>query len=162
MLLAHLEQVCAIEGDVQGMTAWTRQMFVEELNNPASKYWVAEDAKSKKVLGFIGFHEIDEEGYITNLSVHADFQGQRIGERLLATLIQKALDWHLRYLTLEVREGNLRAQNLYKKYGFDIKGLRPAYYRDNQENALIMWTPDLQSRPYKEHFEAQKNLLLKI
>jgi len=42
-------------------------------------------------------------------------------------------------MTLEVRASNARAQNLYKKYGFLQNGIRKGYYRDNKENALIMW-----------------------
>ena len=42
-------------------------------------------------------------------------------------------------MTLEVRRSNLVAQNLYKKYGFKMAGVRKEYYSDNREDAIIMW-----------------------
>jgi len=42
-------------------------------------------------------------------------------------------------MTLEVRKSNTVAQNLYKKYGFKIAGIRNEYYTNNREDAIIMW-----------------------
>ena len=42
-------------------------------------------------------------------------------------------------MTLEVRASNVVAQNLYKKYGFKMAGIRKEYYSNNKEDAIIMW-----------------------
>ena len=55
-------------------------------------------------------------------------------------------------LTLEVRVSNQLAQNLYKKYGFTIKGLRKAYYTDNREDAYIMTTGSIRDPSYGKAF----------
>jgi len=57
-------------------------------------------------------------------------------------------------MTLEVRESNWVAINLYRKYGFEQKGLRKAYYADNREDALIMTTEPILRPEYREFFVA--------
>ena len=54
-------------------------------------------------------------------------------------------------MTLEVRESNVSAQQLYKKYGFTNVSTRKAYYRDNNENALVMWAGNLRGALYDRH-----------
>jgi ribosomal-protein-alanine N-acetyltransferase len=46
-------------------------------------------------------------------------------------------------MTLEVRESNVAAQELYRSFGFDVAGRRERYYTDDHEDALVMTTPDL-------------------
>jgi ribosomal-protein-alanine N-acetyltransferase len=79
---------------------------------------------------------------------------------MLIYLIAKTIEWNLQKLTLEVRVSNLKAQKLYQKYGFLIEGRRPKYYVDNQEDALIMWTPNILDSNYKNFFETQSQLLI--
>jgi ribosomal-protein-alanine N-acetyltransferase len=56
-------------------------------------------------------------------------------------------------ITLEVRESNLLAQNLYHKYGFVVTGQRPRYYQDNHENAFLMTVSGVDTPQYREQFE---------
>ena len=56
--------------------------------------------------------------------------------------------------TLEVRTSNTGAINLYEKYGFTGRGIRKAYYADNQEDALIMTTDSIQHPDYRKRFVA--------
>ncbi|MDX1919157.1 MAG: ribosomal protein S18-alanine N-acetyltransferase [Candidatus Caenarcaniphilales bacterium] len=158
MLLADLESVCAIEFSAHGQNSWTRQTFINELNNSLSYYWIAQniskDTDSGQIVAFTGCHVIGEECFITNLAVEPGFQRRKIGQALLMHLIKQVSKLGVKYLTLEVRAGNIKAQNLYKKFGFEEKGLRPNYYPDNHENALIMWTSNIQSVEYKLMLEA--------
>jgi ribosomal-protein-alanine N-acetyltransferase len=64
-------------------------------------------------------------------------------------------------VTLEVRISNYSAQNLYRKYGFREAGLRHRYYSDNQEDALIMWTDEINSTSYKQRFLEIKAALMR-
>jgi ribosomal-protein-alanine N-acetyltransferase len=64
---------------------------------------------------------------------------------------------------LEVRVTNYTAQNLYRKYGFSEAGVRHRYYSDNQEDALIMWTDEINSPAYKQKFlELKANLFQRL
>jgi hypothetical protein len=84
-----------------------------------------------------------DEAHVTTFAVHPRYRRRRIGERLLLSLMDLAADRHAREATLEVRLSNLAARRLYEKYGFRPVGIRPRYYSDNQEDALIMTTEPL-------------------
>lgn len=94
------------------------------------------------LLGFGYFQYVMDEGYLGDLAVAADHRRQGVGGALLAALLRKARDLGLAFLTLEVRESNLPAIGLYKKYGFAPVGARKNYYERPRENALLM-TADL-------------------
>ena len=79
-----------------------------------------------------------EEAHICTLALRAEWRGRSLGELLLLALIESALARQAEVITLEVRIGNQRAQNLYLKYGFEIAGRRVHYYSDNNEDAYIM------------------------
>jgi ribosomal-protein-alanine N-acetyltransferase len=86
-----------------------------------------------------------DEAHITTFAVDPRYRRRRIGERLLLSLLDLSVDRHAREATLEVRLSNLAARRLYEKYGFRPVGIRPRYYSDNQEDALIMTTEPLAS-----------------
>jgi [ribosomal protein S18]-alanine N-acetyltransferase len=138
---AYLDQAYQIDQQLNGNHSWSRQMFLGELNNALAYYWVLTEEET--VIGFIGLHDLDPEGYITNFGIKAEYQGQKLGQYLLSFVIHKCLHWNLKALSLEVNENNLRAINLYKKFGFKEEGFRKDYYRNSEtgrlENALVMW-----------------------
>ncbi len=59
-------------------------------------------------------------------------------------------------MTLEVRKSNLGAQTLYRKYGFKDIGIRKAYYSDNREDAIVMWTGNLWEDAFQERFRTNR------
>ena len=81
-----------------------------------------------------------DEGHIITFAVHPDWRRQHIGERLLLAFLDLAAERGAHEATLEVRLSNLPARRLYEKFGFRPVGLRPRYYSDNGEDALIMTT----------------------
>jgi ribosomal-protein-alanine N-acetyltransferase len=91
--------------------------------------------------------------------MHPDFRQRGLGEFLLVSLIDTAYEIGAKWVTLEVRVSNFVAQSLYRKYGFRQAGLRHRYYSDNQEDALIMWTDEINSPAYKQKFQALKSAL---
>lgn len=118
---------------------WSYESIKSEINNPLAKYIVALDLdNNEKVVGFIGTWVIALEADIVNIAVHPDYRKFGIGSKLLSSFIEFARneDWYK--ITLEVRESNLPAQNLYKNHNFSIDGIRKEYYTDNKENALLM------------------------
>ncbi len=101
------------------------------------------------VVGYAGIWLSLDEAHITTIASAPEVRRRGVGELLLNGLIDLGLDLGARFLTLEVRLGNIGAQQLYLKYGFEVRGRRPRYYTDNNEDALIMWTPDVAAAEYQ-------------
>lgn len=117
---------------------WSREAFLLELTkNLLAKYIVA--LVDGDIAGYGGIWLILDEGHITNIAVDKEYRGLGIGNKLLEGLIQLCIDRNIRAMTLEVRKSNEVAKSLYKKYGFKEYGIRPKYYQDNNEDAIIMW-----------------------
>ncbi len=113
----------------------------ELLENPSSMLWVAEAGgqdEKKAVVGMIVLWMLVDEAHIATFAVHPDYRGRGIGRQLLVQALQEAVQKGARQATLEVRAGNLIAQNLYRKFGFRTVARRAKYYQDNFEDALIM------------------------
>ena len=90
-------------------------------------------------MGYVGIWFVMDEGHITNVAVHSDYRGRKIGDKLVQALVNLCRENKIVSMTLEVRVSNIVAQNLYKKYGFKLAGIRKEYYSDNKEDAMIMW-----------------------
>jgi ribosomal-protein-alanine N-acetyltransferase len=117
---------------------WSEGAFRAELTqNLFAKYMVME--LEGTVIGYGGMWLVIDEAHITNIAVREKYQGQGYGKELMKELMKTAHWLGAQRITLEVRVSNERAQNLYRKMGFYPSGVRPAYYSDNQEDALIMW-----------------------
>jgi ribosomal-protein-alanine N-acetyltransferase len=136
-----LEQVRVIDR-ISFSLPWPESAFQYELNaNPAALLWVAEvetPSDGRKVVGMIVVWLVVDEAHIATIAVHPDFRGQGIGRRLLAAAMQEAIRKGATQAMLEVRAGNLAAQALYRRFGFEVAYRRPRYYRDNNEDALLM------------------------
>ena len=116
---------------------WSKDSFKKELSNNLAKYLVAK--VDGKIAGYVGIWFVVDEGHITNVAVHEDYRGKKIGDKLINELVQVCKDNKIVSMTLEVRASNKIAQNLYRKYGFKMAGIRKEYYSNNKEDAIIMW-----------------------
>jgi len=101
------------------------------------------------IVGYVGFWLLVDEAHICNIAVAPQWRGRGLGELLLLRAIQAAGERGMAVATLEVRVGNTVAQNLYRKFGFEVVGQRKHYYSDNGEDALIMTTGLLNSPTYQ-------------
>lgn len=119
------------------LTPWSRQTFDEETKNMLAHYLVLED--NGMIAGYAGMWVIIDEAHITNVAILPAYRRQGLGEKLLQALIALAVQQGAKSMTLEVRTSNTAAKDLYRKYGFIAEGLRPNYYTDTHEDALIMW-----------------------
>lgn len=142
-----LPEVTAIERVTFG-DRWSVNAFINEMENPASCYLVA--SWGGKTVGYAGYWLILEEAHITTIAVHPDHRRQGIGEQLLLEIIDRSATQGAKWLTLEVRASNVAAQKLYAKYGFSALGRRKAYYQDDGEDALVMWTENIWQAAYQE------------
>ena len=94
------------------------------------------------------FWAILDEAHITLLAVHPNYQGRGLGQAMLWGLMQAARDRALSRATLEVRASNQPAISLYSKFGFQLAGRRRRYYKDTNEDALILWQGRLQQSEF--------------
>jgi ribosomal-protein-alanine N-acetyltransferase len=121
---------------------------------------VASTPELASIIGFAGLWLMVDEAHITTIAMHPDFRRHGLGEFMLMHLVEIAYSISAKWVTLEVRVSNYNAQNLYRKYGFREAGLRHKYYSDNQEDALIMWTDEINSPAYKQKFQALRAALM--
>jgi [ribosomal protein S18]-alanine N-acetyltransferase len=114
---------------------WSLAMFVLELSKP-SGICLAASADSD-LLGYLVCSRYDRVWHLMNVAVAPERRRQGVASRLISQLLAEAGD-ELPF-TLEVRVSNGDAIAMYEKLGFRSAGVRPRYYQDNGEDALIMW-----------------------
>jgi ribosomal-protein-alanine N-acetyltransferase len=136
MRRGDVPQVLTIEKS-SSATPWTRAMFLSELGRPGTIDLVAH--RVGDVLGYIMVSRYADVWHILNVVVREAHRGQGIGARLLDELFERADGKPHLGFTLEVRVSNAGAIHLYRRKGFLEHGVRPGYYSDNGEDALIMW-----------------------
>jgi [ribosomal protein S18]-alanine N-acetyltransferase len=139
-------------------TPWPAHAYRTELQtNRLAQYLVARI--DGRVVGYGGMWVMVDEAHITTFAVDPDWRRQGIGERLLLALLDLAGGRNAREATLEVRLSNLPARRLYEKYGFRPVGLRPRYYSDDNEDALIMTTDTLTGPAMRDRIERLRTTL---
>ena len=134
-----LEDVPAVhEIDMLSFTLpWPERSFRFELTeNPVSRCWVAE--MDEKIAAMLVLWLIVDEAHVATIAVHPDFRRQGIGEKTLLHSLRAARAEGARRAFLEVRAGTEAAQCMYRKYGFEVVGVRPRDYKDNNEDAILM------------------------
>lgn len=136
---------------------WHENAYYTELTNRSACYLVARLEGS--VVGYAGMWVIVDEAHITTVAVAPEHRGKKVGERLLQGLLEEAILHGATRATLEVREHNIVAQNLYRKYGFREAAIRKNYYTDNQENALVMWADDIHLDSYVQRLRELRHEL---
>ncbi|RMF46171.1 MAG: ribosomal-protein-alanine N-acetyltransferase [Anaerolineae bacterium] len=131
-----IPQVMAVDKASFAMP-WPERAYRFELeSNTLSICLVAEE--KPKVVGMIVAWLLVDELHIATIGVHPDYRRQGIGARLLAAALLTGIRRGAHVSTLEVRVSNLPAQALYRHFGYEIVGRRPRYYKDNNEDALLM------------------------
>ncbi|NBD24433.1 ribosomal protein S18-alanine N-acetyltransferase [Paenibacillus glycinis] len=154
MTLEDVPTIVAIELE-SFATPWTQEAFVNELtNNHFARYMVMD--YENDVIGYAGMWTIMDEAHVTNVAVREAYRGQGLGERLMTELQRTAVLFGARRMTLEVRVSNDIAQRLYAKLGFEPSGIRPGYYSDNMEDALIMWADLPESSGLEQWYDEER------
>ncbi len=130
-----LPQVMSIERRAFS-TPWSLAMFVLEISKPSGVCLAATDALDR-VVGYLICARYDTVWHLMNIATEPDLRRHGIARTLLTEMIWRA-GTESEY-TLEVRTSNAAAIALYQQFGFRSAGTRPRYYRDNGEDAMIMW-----------------------
>ncbi len=116
---------------------WPERSFRFELtDNPASRCWVAE--VDGKIVGMIVVWLIVDEAHVATLATHPDFRRHGIAKKLLSHALRYLIYEGAQSSFLEVRESNIAAQEMYRQFGYQESGRRRRYYKDNDEDAILM------------------------
>lgn len=129
---------------------WPDYAFRQEIQTNRLAHYLVVRA-GERAVAYGGLWLMVDEAHITTFAVLPDWRRQGIGGRLMVELMRTARDLQARLMTLEVRLSNQPARELYQRFGFQPVGIRPRYYSDNAEDALIMTTaaladPDMAAR----------------
>jgi [ribosomal protein S18]-alanine N-acetyltransferase len=136
MVPADIAAVHALERRLFPVDAWPLQMFIDELAQAETRrYLVAEAAGA--IVGYAGLMYIEPIADVQTIAVVPEQEGRGIGSALLTELLRESRRRHAADVLLEVRADNPRAQQLYRRFGFEQIHVRPRYYRDGVD-ALIM------------------------
>jgi [ribosomal protein S18]-alanine N-acetyltransferase len=144
-----------LEEDLEGILAvdqitftnpWTREMYEwEAKRSDVSRLFVVrpaadrEDEGGRPLIAYCAVWLIFDELHINNLAVHPDWRRRGVARRLLDYIIGEARAAGALAATLEVRRSNDAALKLYESLGFAVEGVRPAYYTEPVEDALVLW-----------------------
>ena len=152
MSLGDLAAVQRIEA-ASFSVPWPEQAYRSEIQtNRLASYLVAR--VEGEIVAYGGIWLMVDEAHVTTVAVDPDWRRQKIGARLMLALLDVALARGAREATLEVRLSNLAARRMYEAFGFRPVGLRPRYYSDNNEDALIMTTDPLDAPAMRSRIEA--------
>jgi [ribosomal protein S18]-alanine N-acetyltransferase len=158
----HLRGVLAIEQRVYPRP-WSPALFVSEISDATSRHYVVALASPaggwgtvrRQVVGYAGVMVQAREAHVTTVAVHPAHHRRKIASRLLVDVLGAAVRMGAEAATLEVRSANRGAQRLYGLFGFVPVGVRPGYYVETGEDALIMWAHELQSPDFAARLEGQ-------
>ena len=155
MVVADLGAVLAIDEEVYPRP-WSPSFLRQQLASPETRVNRVAEVDGR-VVGHAGLIMVADQGHVTTLAVHPDVQGSGIGTRLMADLCRVAVERRLVTMTLEVRVSNLRARELYRRFGFIPAGAQSGYYSDTGEDALFMQADDIPGPAFMARMEAASN-----
>jgi ribosomal-protein-alanine N-acetyltransferase len=116
---------------------WPERSFrFEVTGNPASRCWVAE--LDGRVVGMLVAWLFVDEIHVATIATHPHYRRQGIARRILIHTLERAMQEGAQSSFLEVRETNVSAQDLYRRFGYVEVGRRKRYYKDNDEDAILM------------------------
>jgi len=134
-----------IEREIFGRNAWTVNDFIETVAIEYAYYLVAEEKDTGRIVGICGYRDMCGEADITNVCIIPEMRKQGIAYEMLKCLMEYGSDHGVKDFTLEVRSQNEAAIGLYEKLGFKSEGVRPHFYEDPKDDALIMWKRGISS-----------------
>ena len=141
MQKGDLDEVMEIE-QCSFQSPWSRPVFLEELARPWAFLDVvraqSSDHSAGRVLAFCNYWRVADEVHLLKVATHPDARGLGLGGRLLGHIVGFGRLHACRLVTLEVRRSNDTAQRLYRRFGFKSVGIRPNYYNDDNEDAVVM------------------------
>ena len=133
--LDDLDDIIEIE-KLSFVSPWTKRLFEETLISPISSSFIMK--KGRATLGYIILYSVADEAHILNIAVHPRYRGKGCASSLIKHVLDYFEEKDVHDFFLEVREGNIGAIRLYKRFGFEKIGKRKKYYSETNEDALVM------------------------
>jgi ribosomal-protein-alanine N-acetyltransferase len=134
----HVEEVLPLEQELFAPEPWSAHHFWTELGQTATRHYLV--ALEDGVVGYAGYCDYPDEGFVQTLGVAPAAQGRGVGGLLLDALLAHAATLPRKPVSLEVRADNEAAQRLYAGRGFRRTGLRRGYYPGGVD-ALVLTRP---------------------
>jgi ribosomal-protein-alanine N-acetyltransferase len=132
---------------------WPDYAFRQEIESNRLAHYLVVRAGGQ-IVGYAGMWMMVDEAHVTTFAVLPDWRRRGIGGRLMLAMVRRAGELGARVATLEVRLSNVAARELYQRFGFRPVGIRPRYYSDNAEDALIMTSAPLASDEMRKRMDA--------
>ncbi|GAA2744652.1 ribosomal protein S18-alanine N-acetyltransferase [Kitasatospora cinereorecta] len=136
-----IEPVMELELRLFPEDAWSRGMYWSELAEAhpgGTRHYTVATAPDGTVLGYAGLMAVGVEGDVQTIAVDTGHQGAGLGAALLTDLVEESVRRGCEEVLLEVRVDNVRAQQLYERFGFRPVGIRRGYYQPADVDALVM------------------------
>jgi ribosomal-protein-alanine N-acetyltransferase len=118
------------------LAPWSEDSFRSAIRDPKGMNLVCET--DGRLIGYLTSFLVLDEAFLTNLFIEPRERRKGYGRRLLNNLIGRIREKGVKRILLEVRRGNFAAVTLYQKMGFSSIGVRPGYYSNPKEDALVM------------------------
>jgi ribosomal-protein-alanine N-acetyltransferase len=132
---------------------WPDYAFRQEIESNRLAHYLVVRAGGQ-IVGYAGMWMMVDEAHVTTFAVLPDWRRRGIGGRLMLAMVRLAGELGARVATLEVRLSNVAARELYQRFGFRPVGIRPRYYSDNAEDALIKTSAPLASDEMRKRMDA--------
>ncbi len=137
MTAEDVEDATRLESANLGREAWSQKQLLDALTRDDTIYLVAEMAG--RIIGMCGVQNISGDGEITNVSVSGDARRMGTAYKMMKQLLERGVGIGITAYTLEVRASNAPAIGLYEKLGFKNEGVRPGFYEEPKDDAVIYW-----------------------
>jgi ribosomal-protein-alanine N-acetyltransferase len=133
--------------DLEPAGVQPRSSWVTDLFRPAER-------SQTSIVAYAGMWLMIDEAHVTSVAVRPAHRGRGLGQLLMWGMFDLGASAGARWLTLEVRPTNTVARAMYAGLGFREAGIRPRYYTDNGEDAVIMWSEEIGSTVYSDRIRA--------
>jgi len=127
--VARLEKLCFSD-------PWSKSSFEHELTNRFSIPLVVKSGST--IVGYCCLWHVYEQMEIATIAVAPEFRGKGVGGMMMRWIVEEAARQGCSSVVLSVRESNLTAIRLYRRFGFVQLDRRKGYYRLPDEDAIIM------------------------
>jgi len=139
-----LEEVMVIER-AAFKHPWSPELFRRELEHDWSTILVAVEPLTsapgrgtERIVAFLIFWLVHDEVHVLNVAVAPEHRRKGIARMLMAETERRAMQAGAALMTLEVRRSNAAALELYREFEYRAVGVRPNYYVDEGEDAIVM------------------------
>lgn len=137
--MEDLDEILAIE-NASFSKPWSRDVFMRELHIPISRNLVAKIREDRhvEIAGYVTYWIVAEELQVHKICVRENLRKSGVASRLMEEMIRLSCREGVFLCSLEVGRSNEGAKRLYEQFGFEVTEIRPQYYAESGEDAMIL------------------------